>query len=111
MLPPLRSRHGFLGGILALTGFNYSAVTGELSLTSKPGHYFWSDGYAYGTFDVKDNGSSKSVRINVIKGQLTVTSVELKGSGKTAVPIRTLKEGDEWDVKDVKGVKGVKGVK
>jgi len=47
----------------------------------------------------------------VIKGQLTVTSVELKGSGKTAVPIRTLKEGDEWDVKDVKGVKGVKGVK
>jgi hypothetical protein len=95
------------GGILALTGFNYSAVTGELSLTSKPGHYFWSDGYAYGTFDVMDNGSSKSVRFDVIKGQLSVSSVELKGAGKNPVTKRILKEGDLLEVKDVKDVKGV----
>jgi hypothetical protein len=87
------------GGVLALTGFNYSAVTGELSLTSKPGHYFWSNGYAYGTFDITDSGSSKLARINMLKGQLSVKSVELKGRGKYTVPDRIIKEGEALEIK------------
>jgi hypothetical protein len=85
------------GGLLALTGFNYSAVTGVLSVTSKPGHYFWSDGYAYGTFDIAASGTSKSIKVNVIRGQLKLNSIELKGMGKATIPLRTLKEGESLE--------------
>ncbi len=82
------------GGLLALSGFNYSGVTGALSVTSKPGHYFWSDGYAYGTFDVTENGGSKSVKLDVISGQLKISSIELKGSGKKSIPERIVRAGE-----------------
>jgi hypothetical protein len=82
------------GAILALTGFNYSAVTGDLSLTSKPGHYFWSNGYSYGTFDVSDNESVKSVKLEVLKGKLYLASVELKGASKKPMAKKVLQEGE-----------------
>lgn len=87
------------GGILALSGFNYSAVTGILSLTSVPGHYFWSDGYAYGTFDIAGNEGSKSVTINVLSGKIMLGSVELKGAGKISAAARTLSAGETWQGK------------
>jgi non-lysosomal glucosylceramidase len=87
------------GGILALSGFNYSAVTGQLSLTSKPGHYFWSNGYAYGTFDITESGSTRSVRINMLKGQLTLSSIQLQGFDRYELPAKTIKEGEALDIK------------
>jgi uncharacterized protein (DUF608 family) len=34
---------------LAWSGFRYSAVTGEITFTAKPGRYFWSNGSVWGT--------------------------------------------------------------
>ncbi|MEI9918605.1 MAG: GH116 family glycosyl-hydrolase [Bacteroidota bacterium] len=63
--------------ILALSEFNYSAVDQKFSITSKPGTYFWSTGYAWGTATVAGN----SVTIEKHFGELSVKSVELKGVG------------------------------
>jgi uncharacterized protein (DUF608 family) len=47
---------------LALSGFHYSAVTKTMSVTGRPGHYFWSNGYAWGTIDVRDAAATASKR-------------------------------------------------
>jgi len=81
------------GGILALTEFHYSGVTGEISLTSKPGHYFWSNGYAYGTFDVSGTGKSTRVKIDVLRGALPVSTIEIKGTGKKKTGVKSVTPG------------------
>ncbi len=65
--------------IIAISQFNYSAVTGKFSITSKPGNYFWSDGYAWGNAAVTGEG----VTIAVHYGELALSAVELKNAGTT----------------------------
>jgi len=60
---------------LALSGFHYSAVDKSISFTDKPGNYFWSNGYAWGTAKVSDTG----IEILVDSG---------------AIEIRQMKRGD-----------------
>lgn len=86
------------GGILALTGFHYSGVTGKLSLTSNPGHYFWSNGYSYGTFDVTGTGNTRSVKLDVLKGDMKVTEIDLPGIGKASVKQKVVTEGTGVEV-------------
>lgn len=59
-------------GVLALSGFNYSAVDQHITFTDKPGHYFWSTGYAWGTCDVKADGTA---RLEVLKGELPLKTI------------------------------------
>lgn len=59
-------------GVLALSGFHYSAVDQHISFTDKPGHYFWSTGYAWGTCDVKADGTA---RLEVLKGELPLKTI------------------------------------
>ena len=40
---------------LALSGFHYNAHEKSMTFTSKPGMYFWSNGYAWGTCQVEGN--------------------------------------------------------
>jgi non-lysosomal glucosylceramidase len=68
--------------ILALGEFNYSAVDQKFSITSKPGTYFWSTGYSWGTATVEGN----SVTIDKHYGELTLKSIELKGIGTQIFP-------------------------
>jgi non-lysosomal glucosylceramidase len=63
--------------ILALSEFNYSAVDQKFSITSKPGTYFWSTGYAWGTATVQGN----SVTIDKHFGNLELRSIGLKNTG------------------------------
>lgn len=63
--------------ILALSEFNYSAVDQKFSITSKPGVYFWSTGYAWGSAKVEGN----SVIIEKHFGDLNLRSIEIKGKG------------------------------
>jgi len=63
--------------IIALSQFNYSAVTGKLTITSVPGNYFWSDGYAWGNAEV----SKGKVVLSVHSGTLKLNEVELKNEG------------------------------
>jgi len=78
--------------IIALSQFNYSAVTGRFTITSAPGNYFWSDGYAWGNAEV---GSGKVV-VTVHSGSLRLSSVGLKNKGTVhfARP-EILKEGEK----------------
>ena len=53
-------------GILAWSGFQYSGVEQQMAFTDKPGKYFWSNGYAWGTCEV----AGDSVTLELQKGNL-----------------------------------------
>ena len=59
--------------ILALSQFNYSGVTKTFSITSKPGNYFWSNGYSWGNVNINGN----DVVITVHHGRLNVETIRL----------------------------------
>ncbi len=69
------------GGVLAYTGFNYSAVKKTMNFNPKPGKYFWSNGYQYGTAEIADSGPDKSVKITSLNGSLSLKSFTLNGTG------------------------------
>jgi len=71
------------GGVLAFTGFNYSAVKKSMNFNSRPGKYFWSNGYHYGTVEIADNGQDKSVKLTSLNGPLNLNSFTLNGTGIT----------------------------
>lgn len=65
------------GGVLATSGFHYSAVDKSMSFTSKPGTYFWSNGYSWGTCEVKN----MEAVLTVLSGTLELSVFSLKGKG------------------------------
>ena len=52
----------------ALSGFHYSGVQQTIAFTDRPGLYFWSNGYAWGTCKV----GRKKAMLNVMHGQLNL---------------------------------------
>ena len=60
--------------LLALSGFHYSGVTGSMSFTGRPGNYFWSNGYAWGTCRVTDDGGFS---LSVLKGSLRLNRIKI----------------------------------
>ena len=76
-------------GILALSEFHYSGVTKSMTITAKPGSYFWSNGYAWGTCRVE----GKQATLQVIHGSLPLSSFTLKNSGTTKLNDIVIKEG------------------
>ena len=52
--------------VIALSDFRYSGVDRRMHFTDRPGCYFWSNGYAWGTCSVAD----KVVTLEVLKGSL-----------------------------------------
>lgn len=57
---------------LAWSRFSYSGVTGEMKFTSRPGTYFWSNGYAWGTCKVDAHAAPV---LTVIKGTLPLKAL------------------------------------
>lgn len=74
------------GTVLALTGFHYSAVDGALEFAAAEGVRFWSNGYAYGTIEVKPMGDKMMVTVSVAKGRLPFRTFALTGFGKASFP-------------------------
>ncbi len=68
-------------GILAYTGFQYSAVNKSMNFNSKNGKYFWSNGYQYGSVTIKNLESHKEVTLIVENGNLLLKSFALNGYG------------------------------
>ncbi len=64
-------------GVLATSGFHYSGVEKSMRFTSKPGTYFWSNGYSWGTCEVKE----KEAILKVLHGQLDLDSFSLEDVG------------------------------
>ncbi len=65
--------------VIVLSGFQYSAIDKSMTFTSKPGTYFWSNGYAWGTCRIED----KKATLDVIHGRLEINSFRLKDAGSS----------------------------
>lgn len=66
-------------GLLAYTGFHYSAVTGIMKFNNLEGKYFWSNGYQYGTIEINTKAGKKTAAITVLNGSLKLRSFKLNG--------------------------------
>jgi uncharacterized protein (DUF608 family) len=73
------------GGIVAFTGFNYSGVTKSFRINNRKGTFFWSNGYAFGTY-VNDG---KTLKIKSLQGTIEINNVEIS---KTNISIKNLKK-------------------
>ncbi|WP_430934661.1 GH116 family glycosyl-hydrolase [Saccharicrinis sp. 156] len=82
------------GAVLAMTGFHYSAVDKSMSFTSIPGTYFWSNGYAWGTCTVKENGAE----LSVLSGQVELDTFSLDGLGTKKLKGKMIAEGGKLNI-------------
>ncbi len=58
------------GAVFAISGFHFSAVTAEMSFAEKPGNWFWSNGYSWGTVKISEKENNYTVTLEVLKGNL-----------------------------------------
>jgi uncharacterized protein (DUF608 family) len=70
--------------VLALTGFQYSAVEKSVALAPNTGTHFWSNGYAWGTCSIRRSGNRMNVQLSVLQGDLTLAKFDLTGYGLRA---------------------------
>jgi len=59
--------------VLAFSGFQYSGIAKSMEFTAKPGVYFWSNGYAWGTCKVHTD----QVELQVLHGSLALDKFQL----------------------------------
>lgn len=82
-------------GILALTGFQYSAIEKTMKMDIRPGQWFWSNGYSWGTIDIQHTDSKYKIELKVLHGSLKLDNFELKGTGTYKIKAQTnLNEGE-----------------
>ncbi|MCW5965062.1 MAG: hypothetical protein KIT83_13565 [Bryobacterales bacterium] len=86
--------------VVALSEFRYSAVTGEMMLTAKPGAHFWSTGYAFGRCEVAIRDGATVATLRVREGSVRLQSLRLAGVGigQLAQP-RTLSAGESLELR------------
>ncbi len=75
--------------VTTLSGFGYSAVTGELTFAAQPGKFFWSTGWAWGTVEITKSGSRLSAKLTVLHGALKIRRLVLSGAGLRERRLRT----------------------
>ena len=68
-------------GILAYTGFQYSAVEDHMVFNALDGKYFWSNGYQYGTIEISREETGRLISITSLNGDLDLSSFTLNGFG------------------------------
>ncbi len=66
-------------GLLAYTGFEYSAVSKTMKFNDLEGKFFWSNGYQYGTVELSTEGEQKTVSLTVLNGTIELNSFKIKG--------------------------------
>ena len=66
-----------------------------MKITARPGNYFWSNGYSWGTIDVSD----KDITIEVISGSLQLKSLTVGSEKKIRLKHFDLIEGDKQVIK------------
>jgi non-lysosomal glucosylceramidase len=72
--------------VLALTGFHYSGLEKKITFDNISGEYFWSNGYAYGTVKMEEEGKGKQVRLKVLNGTLELSRVKIENLGEHLIP-------------------------
>ena len=66
-------------GVLAQSGFQYSAVTQSMRFTGRPGTYFWSTGSAWGTCTIEESGDAE---LKVLFGELVLRNLQIGERGR-----------------------------
>ncbi len=73
-------------GIPAWTGFLYSAVERSMAFHPQEGNYFWSNGYRYGTVEIRREGDRRLVELTCLNGDLVLDGFRLNGFGSVRFP-------------------------
>jgi non-lysosomal glucosylceramidase len=82
--------------VLALTGFHYSGVDKAMTLAPQAGRYFWSNGYAWGTYALKGTGDDRKVELSVLHGSLALSKLNLANAGSRRFePVLQLEAGQK----------------
>ncbi len=76
--------------IVALADFQYSGVDKTMGVTARPGRYFWSNGYSWGTVHV----SEKDVAIEVLSGTLQLKALKVGAKKNVTLNDFNLSEGE-----------------
>ncbi|MCG1035794.1 GH116 family glycosyl-hydrolase [Polaribacter sargassicola] len=82
-------------GVLATSGFHYSGVEKSMKFTAKPGTYFWSNGYSWGTCEVKN----KEAILTVLSGKLELKRFTLNGIGTKKLRGKVVDENESLAIK------------
>ncbi|ALJ05394.1 hypothetical protein APS56_09805 [Pseudalgibacter alginicilyticus] len=83
------------GAVLATTGFKYSAIEKSMRFTSKPGTYFWSNGYAWGTCKVKN----KEADLTVLSGEVILDKFTLDGIASKKLKSKIIRSTESLNIK------------
>ena len=65
--------------VLALSGFQYSAVSGEMRFGARPGRHFWSTGEAWGTCVVREREGALAAHVEALHGRTRLARLRLGG--------------------------------
>jgi len=68
--------------VLALTGFQYSAVTRSMTFAARSGSHFWSNGSAWGICRQSSQNGSTSVELEVLSGSVELSRFTLTGANQ-----------------------------
>ncbi len=71
------------GAILALTGFQYSAVEKSLTFAAADGVYFWSTGGAWGQVVI----NREMVELRVLQGRISLQRLTVNGRDARLIPV------------------------
>ena len=83
------------GAVVAVAGFGYSAVRGEIRFAAAPGTVFWSNGSAWGTCTRTKGDHGWNVRLDVLGGEVQLRAFELTDIGRAELdPPRSVGAGD-----------------
>jgi hypothetical protein len=80
--------------VLAWSGFRYSAIARTLTLGTRPGSFFWSNGYGWGDYTLGGGADARELSLRLREGRLEVSRVVLTGFGKADLaPVGALEGG------------------
>ncbi len=79
--------------VLALSGFDYSAITQTLTFAARPGKWFWSTGAAWGVCEIRNRGGKMVIKLEVLHGQIALARLKLTGHGECVTPTGTARSG------------------
>ncbi len=83
--------------VLAMSGFHYSGVDKSIRFTERPGHYFWSNGSAWGECVINELDEELSVDFSVLHGEIELNRFQL-GNGEESVFSSLVKLEENEDI-------------